>query len=102
MNVRHGGNTPLQAGQAVISARSNSTWVGRLREGKRLEITTRVVTAAGKRCGGTQKARGWDDIQEAMGGGDWTARNGNIAATSGGQSGQRHPRTNVGVTHDGR
>ena len=102
VNVRHGGNTPLQAGQAVISARSNSTWVGRLREGKRLEITTRVVTAAGKRCGGTQKAHGWDDIQEAMGGGDWTARNGNVAANSGGQSGQRHPRTNVGVTRDGR
>ena len=102
VNVRHGGNAPLQAGQAVISARSPSTWVGRLHEGKRLEITTRVVTSAGKRCGGTQKAHGWDDIQEAMGGGDVTARNGKVDAPSGGQPGQRHPRTNVGVTADGR
>jgi hypothetical protein len=102
VNVRRGGNTPLQAGQAVISARSTSTWVARLNEGKRLEITTKVVTDAGKRCGGTQVARGWDDVQEAMGGGDWTARGGKVKAPNHGPAGQRHPRTNVGVTPDGR
>jgi hypothetical protein len=102
VGVRRGGDTPLGPGRAVISARSTSTWVGRLKEGKRLEIRTRVVTAAGKRCGGTQRAHGWDDIQEAMGGAEFTARNGRVTAPSRGPAGQRHPRTNVGVTRDGR
>jgi hypothetical protein len=102
VGVRHGGDTPIQPGQAVISARATDTWVGRLDEGQRLEITTRVVTGEGSRCGGMQRARGWDDVQEAMGGGSWTVRGGHVDAPSGGMDSQRHPRTNVGVTSDGR
>ena len=79
VNVRHGGNTPLQAARrSSRPARARPGSAGSARASA--SSTTRVVTAAGKRCGGTQKARGWDDIQEAMGGGDWTARNGNVAA----------------------
>jgi exopolysaccharide biosynthesis protein len=37
-----------------------------------------------------------------MGGGEFTARNGHVDAPGGGPAGQRHPRTNVGVTADGR
>jgi hypothetical protein len=104
--VRRGqGNTPLEPGKAVLSARGPSfDWVGELKEGQRLRIHSKVVRGALDRCGGTAEANGWGNIQEAMGGNHFTARDGRVASLSGLDSLdlQRHPRTNVGVTRDGR
>jgi Phosphodiester glycosidase len=105
LQVRRGeGNTQLVPGKAVLSVKSGSGWVGDLREGQRLRIETEVVRGGSDECGGMSKADGWGNIQEAMGGNHFTVRNGQVA-----QSGlqdptdkQRHPRTNVGVTADGR
>jgi uncharacterized protein YigE (DUF2233 family) len=104
---RGGGNTELRDGQAVISMKGpNNQWVKDLRAGQRLQLTTRVVRKVNKRCGGTiQEASGWSGVAEALGGNYYTARNGSVAAPtkSAYPSGsQRHPRTGVGVTADGR
>jgi Phosphodiester glycosidase len=104
--VRRGeGNTQLDPGKAVLSVRGpNFDWVRQLHEGQRLRIETKVVRGAENRCGGMAEANGWGDIQEAMGGNHFTARNGRVASLAGlgGKDLQRHPRTNVGVTRDGR
>jgi exopolysaccharide biosynthesis protein len=71
-----------------------------------MELRTQVVRYVNSRCGGRiEAAPGWGDIVEAVGGNHFTARNGKVAAPSRSHypaGSQRHPRTNVGVTDDGR
>ena len=104
---RGGGNTWLRAGEAVISVKgSRGKWVRQLRVGQRMDLKTSIVRNVDGTCGGTLRvASGWDDIVEAMGGNFYVARNGQVNAPSGKTyrpSVQRHPRTSVGVTADGR
>ena len=107
LKVRQGGNTTLRAGQAVLSVKNpKAGWVYDLRQGQRFELQTQVVRKVDNRCGGTiAPASGWSEISEALGGNHFTARHGKVAAPS--RSAypagvQRHPRTGVGVTDDGR
>ena len=107
LKVRRGGNTTLRAGQAVLSVKNpKAGWVRDLRVGQRFELQTQVVRNVDNRCGGTiALASGWAEISEALGGNHFTARHGKVAAPS--RSAypagvQRHPRTGVGVTDDGR
>ena len=108
LNIRRGGgNTRLRAGQAVISVKgTRGKWVRQLRVGQRMDLDTRVVRNVDNACGGTlREASGWNDIVEAMGGNYYVARNATVDAPSGKAyplSVQRHPRTSVGVTADGR
>ncbi len=71
-----------------------------------MDLMTSVVRKVDNRCGGTiEAASGWAGIAEAVGGNQFTARDGKVAAPSRAQyppSVQRHPRTGVGVTADGR
>ena len=102
-----GGNTPLRWGQAVLSVKNpTQRWVYRLRVGDRFELTTQVVRKVDKPCGGTiEAAPAWSDISEAQGGNHFTLRNLSIAAPSRASypaGSQRHPRTGLGVTADGR
>lgn len=104
---RGGGNTALRAGQAVISVKgTRGKWVRQLRVGQHMELKTSIVRNVDNRCGGTLRvASGWDDITEAMGGNFYVARNGQVDAPSRREyapSVQRHPRTSIGVTADGR
>jgi hypothetical protein len=106
--VRRGaGNTALTAGRAVLSVKSDrADWVKRLKVGQRLLLQTTVVRKVDSSCGGTvSAATGWDDIVEALGGNYFTARGGAVAAPSRAvyaPGSERHPRTNVGITADGR
>jgi hypothetical protein len=104
---RGAGNTALAAGKAVLSVKSDrADWVKRLRVGQRLLLQTTVVRKVDNSCGGiVDAAPGWGDVVEAMGGNHFTARGGAVAAPSRAvypAGSQRHPRTNVGVTADGR
>ncbi len=104
---RGGGNTTLRDGQAVLSMKGpNNKWVKDLRAGQRLQLNTTIVRKVDAECGGRiEQASGWGDIIEAMGGNHFTALNGNVAAPSSSvysAGSQRHPRTGVGVTPDGR
>ncbi len=104
---RGGGNTKLRSGQAVLSVNNRAQkWVYKLVKGQRMDLTTSVVRKVDERCGGTiEQAPGWSGIVEAVGGNQFTARDGKVAAPSRAQyppSVQRHPRTGVGVTADGR
>jgi hypothetical protein len=104
---RGGGNTELKWGQAVLSVKSSkSDWVRKLRVGQRLDLRTQIVRRVNAPCGGKiARAAGWDDIVEAMGGNHWTSRNGKDASPSYRlypAGSRRHPRTNVGITADGR
>jgi hypothetical protein len=104
---RGGGDTELNVGHAVLSLKgSGSDWVRELREGDRYTLQTQVVRKVHSRCGGTpREAEGWGDIVEAVGGNHFTARGGKVSAPSRSlypTGSQRHPRTNVGVTADGR
>jgi large repetitive protein len=108
LEVRRGaGNTPLEPGKAVLSVKSSrNDWVRDLRAGDRMRLETSVVRNVDKRCGGRlDLAQGWGDLVEAVGGNHFTVRNGAVAAPSRqlyAPGSQRHPRTNVGVTADGR
>ena len=108
LKVKRGGyNTRLRNGQAVLSVKSpKANWVKDLRAGHRLRITTSIVRRVDKRCGGTIRvAGGWHDTVEAMGGNYFTMRGGKVDPPSRSEdleSSQRHPRTGVGVTADGR
>lgn len=108
LNIRRGvGNTTLRVGQAVLSVNNpKAGWVYDLRVGQRFELTTQVVREVDNRCGGTiAPASGWSEVSEALGGNHFTARNGRLAAPSRSvypAGVQRHPRTGVGVTADGR
>ena len=105
---RHGYDTKLNTGEAVMSVKTGvqRAWVEELRVGHRLRIETRIVRRVNNRCGGTiAVAGGWHDTVEAMGGNYFTMRNGKVDAPTRKQdleSSQRHPRTGVGVTADGR
>jgi hypothetical protein len=104
---RGGGNTTLRDGQAVLSMKGpNNDWVKRLKKGDWLTVATMYVRQVDKPCGGTiARAHGWGDVVEAMGGNHFSARNGAIKVPSASayrEGAQRHPRTNVGVTADGR
>ncbi len=108
LEVRPGaGDTPLGPGMAVLSARGPANqWVWKLQPGQRLRLRTRIVHRVDKRCGGTiEAAPGWGDTVEAIGGNYFTLRNGALASPRKDVypgSGRRDPRTNVGVTADGR
>ncbi|MGD8485145.1 MAG: phosphodiester glycosidase family protein [Chloroflexota bacterium] len=102
-----GGNTRLKWGQAVLSVRNpTQKWVYRLKVGQRFALRTQVVKRVDKPCGGTVAAApGWSEISEAQGGNHFTLRDWKIAAPSRAtyRSGtQRHPRTGLGLTADGR
>ena len=105
---RGAGNTALQPGRAVLSVRSGNTnrWVGKLKPGEQLRLDTAVVRRVDRPCGGTIQAAGtWAGVIEALGGNHFTARDGRVAPPSRSvypAGWQRHPRTNVGVTGDGR
>ena len=104
---RGGGNTELRAGQAVLSMKGPyNRWVKKIRQGQRLQLNTTIVRKVNAACGGQiEAASGWADVVEAMGGNHFTARNGAVAAPSSAaypSGSQRHPRTGVGVTADGR
>jgi hypothetical protein len=108
LKIRRGaGNTTLRAGQAVLSVDNpKAGWIYDLRDGQRFELLTQVVRNVDNRCGGTiSPAAGWSEVSEALGGNHFTARNGKVAAPSRSlypAGVQRHPRTGVGVTDDGR
>jgi len=104
---RGGGNTPLRAGQAVLSVKNPAQkWVYKLRAGQRFRIQMSVVRGRGNPCAwALPKARGFDDIVEAQGGNYFTLRDSRIAAPSAGTYAagtQRHPRSGLGITADGR
>jgi len=104
---KNGGNTPLRAGQAVISVKNRAQkWVYQLRAGQRLRLDTRVVRSRGKPCAwALPVAPDFRAITEAQGGNYFTLRNGRIAAPTAnayGPGSQRHPRSGLGVTADGR
>jgi hypothetical protein len=108
LEVRPGaGDTPLGPGMAVLSVQGpTDRWVGRLQPGQWMRLKTRIVHKVDKRCGGKiEAAPGWGDTIEAIGGNHFTLRNGAVAAPSKAVypgSVRREPRTNVGVTADGR
>jgi hypothetical protein len=101
------GNTALGPGMAVLSVKGTTNdWVRKLKPGQRMRLETSVVRKADNSCGGRiELAPGWADTVEAVGGNHFTARDGRIAAPSRAvyaPGSERHPRTNVGVTADGR
>ncbi len=108
LRVRRGlGNTPLRPGQAVLSVNNpEEAWVYELVPGQSLTLQTQVVKRVDNACGGKVKAApGWGHIAEAQGGNKFTVRDGLVHVPSpeiypGGW--QRHPRTGVGLTADGR
>ena len=108
LEVRPGaGDTPLGPGMAVLSVQGpTNQWVGRLQPGQWMRLKTRIVHKVDSRCGGTiEAAAGWGDTVEAIGGNHFTLRDGALAAPSSQVypgSVRREPRTNVGVTADGR
>jgi hypothetical protein len=108
LEVRPGaGDTPLGPGMAVLSVRDpQDHWAGRLQPGQRMLLKTTIVHRVDKRCRGTvEAAPGWGGTIEALGGNHFTLRNGALAAPSRSVyagSVRREPRTNVGVTADGR
>ena len=81
-------------------------WVYDLLVGQSLTLRTQVVGKVDNACGGKVKAaRGWGDIREALGGNRFTARDGEVRVPSREvypDGWQRHPRTGVGLTADGR
>jgi hypothetical protein len=104
---RGGGNTPLRAGQAVLSVKNpKHRWVYELRLGQRFPLFTQIVQSDGNPCSSAMAAApGFDDIVEAQGGNYFTLRGGTIAAPSSAKyvpGSQRHPRTGLGITEDGR
>lgn len=108
INVRRGGgNTPLRAGQAVISVKNpKHKWVYQLRVGQQFRLQTRVVQSVGGPCAASMPpAPGFDDIVEAQGGNHFTLRGRRIVAPSRSTyrpGSERHPRSGLGITADGR
>lgn len=102
-----GGNTKLRWGKAVLSVKNpKHKWVYQLKVGQKFTIQTQVVQKVDKPCGGTLKAAtGFGDVVEAQGGNYFTLRNSRNAAPSSSvyaPGSQRHPRTNIGLTADGK
>ena len=100
-------NTALMAGQAVLSTKNpKHSWVYKLRPGQTLPIKTFIVRSNGGPCANSMpKAPGFDDVLEVQGGNWFTLRGGRIAAPTRAKyapGSQRHPRTGLGVTADGR
>ena len=108
LQVRRGlGNTPIKPGRAVLSVNNpEQAWVYDLVVGQSLTLRTQVVRKVDNACGGKVKtAQGWGEITEALGGNHFTVRDGEVRVPSQEvyPSGwQRHPRTGVGLTADGR
>lgn len=101
-----GGNTPLKAGQAVLSVKNPSQkWVYQLKVGQQFQLRTQVVRMVDKRCGGTLvEAPGWSQIMEAQGGNYYTLRQASIASPSRATyapGSQRHPRSGIGLKANG-
>jgi hypothetical protein len=91
----------------VLSVKNpRQKWVYKLRVGQRFPLYSEVVQSVGKPCDGSMPpAPGFDDIVEAQGGNHFTLRGRKIAAPSRSQyppGSQRHPRTGLGITGDGR
>ena len=104
---RSRGNTLIEPGQAVLSVNNpEQAWVYNLVVGQNLTLQTQVVKQVDKACGGKVKAPyGWGDIVEAQGGNRFTVRDGVVRVPSRevyASGWQRHPRTGVGLTSDGR
>lgn len=107
VKVRKAGNTTLRWGQAVLSVKNpTQKWVYRLKVGQAFDLTTQVVRKVNKDCGGTvAAATNWSEITEAQGGNYFTLKSRKVAAPSKrtyASGVQRHPRTGLGVTADGR
>ncbi len=107
LQVRNAGNTALKWGQAVLSVKNPAMkWIYELRVGQTFTLNTQVVKQVNKPCGGIiEAAPGWSAVVEAQGGNHFTLKFGKVAAPSRAKypSGtQRHPRTGLGVTADGR
>lgn len=84
-------NAPIAPGTVVLSgagAGANSLYL--LTPGQSVTLTTAITP-------------GWETVTEAIGGGEWVVRDGVVNVTPPWYaSTQRHPRTGVGVTPDGR
>jgi len=108
LDVRRGaGNSVIEPGRAILSVKgSPNDWVRKLKVGQTMQLHTSVVHNVNNSCGGKiQVAQDWADIVEAVGGNHFTVRNGVVAPPSRNvysAGWERHPRTNVGVTADGR
>jgi hypothetical protein len=104
---RGGGNTPLRAGQAVLSVKNpKHKWVYQLRVGQQFTLQTAIVRSTGGPCADQMpKAPGFKAATEVQGGNYFTLRGGRIVAPTQAKypsSRERHPRTGIGVTADGR
>ncbi len=104
---RGGGNTPLKAGQAVLSVKNpKHSWVYKLRPGQTFPLHTSIVRSNGGPCAdGMPKAPGFKKAVEVQGGNWFTLRGSRIVAPTRAKYApgqQRHPRTGLGVTADGR
>ena len=84
---RDAGNSPIGAGQMVLSASGvGAGYLASLQPGHELTLASDVT------------AEGWDGVVHAVGGDQFVVRNGGLTALVG----ARHPRTSVGLTGDGR
>jgi hypothetical protein len=107
LQIRQGaGDTPLQAGQMVLSGTGSVAAELRMLEvGQTFHIDTVVLTGAGT-CGPPAvEAPAWANVVETQGGNWFVARDGQVAAPSASQypaGSVTHPRTSLGLTADGR
>ena len=104
---RGGGNTPLKAGQAVLSVKNpKHKWVYALQPGQQFRLQSKIVRSTGGPCADQMpKAPGFKKAREVQGGNYFVLRGGrNVAPTPAkfSSSRERHPRTGIGVTADGR
>jgi hypothetical protein len=100
------GNTALQAGQMVLSARGSlESHLKSLVPGEQLTVSSAVLHGGRTPCGPPAiEDPEWSNVTEALGGNYWDAHNSVIAAPSASaypKGSQAHPRTSVGLTADG-
>ena len=107
VTVRSGaGNTPLQAGQMVLSASgSQAHALNGLKVGRQVSVSSTVIVNKTNRCGPPLvEDPAWFDVTEALGGNYYDAHHGSVAAPSSAEYPKGSvpaPRTSVGVTADG-
>ena len=109
VQVRKAGNTKLKWGQAVLSVKNPSQkWVYNLKVGQTFDLTTQVVKPGRTSPAAARSPRpaAWSEITEAQGGNYFTLKGkqdrGAIQEATYPSGVQRHPRTGLGVTADGR
>ena len=89
MAVRNAhGSWPIDPGTVVITGPSDSS-IRFLAPGQPVSITTSITA-------------GWEGVTQAVGGREWIIRNGVVDVSSSTTASQRHPRSAIGVTADGR